>query len=547
MHLSRSVLECVVLPSFVVLSMSACGGTDGGVHAPDGSVDATVEHDAHVTSDGQVVVDDGGGSSAAVSQDAYIKATNTEAGDQFGWAMVLAGDGNTLAIGAPGEDSNAHGIGGDQANNGATDSGAVYVYRRMGGAWMLEAYLKASNAEAGDRFGTSVSLENNGSTLVVGADGEDSNAVGINGDETNNSASGSGAVYVFSRTTGIGWSQRAYVKASNTHASLSFGSHVALGMGGDEFVVGATGDSSSATGINGNESDTSAPNSGAAYMFQLNTGHWSQEEYLKASNTEAGDMFGSSVAISGAGVEFTVLVGAVGEASNAVGFNGDQTNNAAPNSGAVYIFKRAVFWRQEAYLKATNTEAGDHFGENVTINIFGSSIAVQASAEDGGSFGVGGDQASNTGTDSGAVYTYTRVDPGIRMPEASWIADAYFKSPTAVSSFGCSLALAQGGQFLLVGSANDNTSATQGGAVSMFEYSTTTTAWTHLTSLTASNADASDRFGTHVSMNTDANVFVFSAVDEDSNAVGVGGDQTNNAASGAGAVYEFSADWGFHI
>jgi hypothetical protein len=174
MLLSRSVLERVVLCSFSVLAISACSGTDA-------RTDAAVEHDAQVTSDG--------GSSGSVSQSAYIKATNTEAGDAFGWATALSGDGNTLAIGAPGEDSNARGIGGDQANNNATDSGAVYVYRRSAGAWMLEGYLKASNAEAGDRFGTSLSIENNGSTLIVGADGEDSNAVGVNGDETNNSAS----------------------------------------------------------------------------------------------------------------------------------------------------------------------------------------------------------------------------------------------------------------------------------------------------------------------------------------------------------------------
>ena len=536
---SRSCLQSIVLTLLSALSVSACGGTNE-------SVDAAVDHDAGVVmTDGQVV-DDAGGSSSSVSQDAYIKASNTEAGDAFASAMVLSGDGNTLAIGAPGEDSNTHGIGGDQANNGATDSGAVYVYRRVEGAWMLEAYLKASNAEAGDRFGTSVSIASNGSTLIVGADGEDSNAVGIDGDETNNSASDSGAVYVFSRTTGVGWSQRAYVKASNTHASLSFGSHVGLGTSGDEFVVGATGDSSNATGLDGNQSDTSAPNSGAAYMFQLNTGHWSQEIYLKASNTEAGDMFGSSVAIAGAGVEFTVVVGAVGEASNAIGFNGDQVNNAAPNSGAVYIFKRAVFWNQEAYLKATNTESGDRFGANVAINLFGNSIAVQASAEDGGGFGINGDQASNTGTDSGAVYTYTRVDPSIRMPDPSWVANAYFKSPNAVSSFGCSLSLAQSGQLLVVGSANDNTSGSQSGAVSMFEFSTAASAWAHIGSVHASNADANDGFGTNVSMNTNANVFVFGAVGEDSNAIGIGGDQSNNAASGAGATYEFSADWPFH-
>lgn len=535
----RSALECIVLCSLCVLALSACGGTTAGA-------DAGVDHDGSVAmTDGQVVTD-GGGASGSVSQDSYIKAANTEAGDEFGWAMVLSGDGNTLAIGAPGEDSSAHGIGGDQASNGAMDSGAVYVYRRVEGEWTFEAYLKASNAEAGDRFGSSISLAGNGSTLIVGADGEDSNAVGIDGDETNNSASGSGAVYAFKRTPALGWSQSAYIKASNTRASQAFGSHVALAINGDEFVVGATGDSSSATGIDGDQSNTSAPNSGAAYMFQVNSGHWLQEVYLKASNTEAGDMFGSAVAISGSGVEFTVVVGAVGEASNATSFNGDQTNNAAPNSGAVYIFKRAVFWNQEEYLKATNTEAGDRFGENVAINLFGTSIAVQASAEDGGSFGVGGDQASNTGTDSGAVYTYARVDPSIGMPDPSWIADAYFKSPNAVTSFGSSLWLSQSGQLLVVGSAHDSSNGTESGAVFIFEFPTTTSAWTHIASLHASNADANDRFGTNVSMNTNANVFVFSAVGEASNAVGIGGDQSNNDTSGAGAAYEFSAEWPFH-
>lgn len=535
----RSALECIVLCSLCVLALSACGGTTAGA-------DAGVDHDGSVAmTDGQVVTD-GGGSSGSVSQDSYIKASNTEAGDEFGWAMVLSGDGNTLAIGAPGEDSSARGIGGDQASNGAMDSGAVYVYRRVEGEWTFEAYLKASNAEAGDRFGSSISLAGNGSTLIVGADGEDSNAVGIDGDETNNSASGSGAVYAFRRTPALGWSQSAYIKASNTRASQAFGSHVALAINGDEFVVGATGDSSSATGIDGDQSNTSAPNSGAAYMFQVNSGHWSQEVYLKASNTEAGDMFGSAVAISGSGVEFTVVVGAVGEASNATSFNGDQTNNAAPNSGAVYIFKRAVFWNQEAYLKATNTEAGDRFGENVAIDLFGSSIAVQASAEDGGSFGVGGDPASNTGTDSGAVYTYARVDPSIGMPDPSWIADAYFKSPNAVTSFGSSLWLSQSGQLLVVGSAHDSSNGTESGAVFIFEFPTTTSAWTLIASLHASNADANDRFGTNVSMNTNANVFVFSAVGEASNAVGIGGDQSNNDTSGAGAAYAFSAEWPFH-
>ena len=60
-----------------------------------------------------------------IAQQAYLKASNTEAVDHFGRAVAL--DGDTLAVGAPLEESNATGVDGDQSNNDAGDSGAVYV------------------------------------------------------------------------------------------------------------------------------------------------------------------------------------------------------------------------------------------------------------------------------------------------------------------------------------------------------------------------------------------------------------------------------------
>jgi hypothetical protein len=123
------------------------------------------------------------------SQQAYIKASNTEAGDGF---RAVALDGDTLAVGAGGEDSSATGVNGDQDDNSADDSGAVYVFTRdASGDWSQQAYIKASNTEAGDGF-RAVALD--GETLVVGAPDEDSS---VNGDQADNSASRSGAVYVF--------------------------------------------------------------------------------------------------------------------------------------------------------------------------------------------------------------------------------------------------------------------------------------------------------------------------------------------------------------
>jgi uncharacterized Zn-binding protein involved in type VI secretion len=126
------------------------------------------------------------------SQQAYLKASNTDAGDVFGVPVTL--DGDTLAVGAVLESSNATGVDGDQADNTAGGSGAVYVFTRSGRTWSQQAYLKASNTDAGDRFGWSVALD--GDTLAVGARLEDSNATGVDGDQADNSADDSGAMYV---------------------------------------------------------------------------------------------------------------------------------------------------------------------------------------------------------------------------------------------------------------------------------------------------------------------------------------------------------------
>jgi hypothetical protein len=127
-----------------------------------------------------------------LDQEAYIKASDTETGDYFGYSVSLSGD--TLAVGAVNECSSATGIDGNQADNSASSSGAVYVFTRSGDTWVQQAYIKGSNTETWDYFGYSVSLS--GDTLAVGAPQESSSATGIDGDQADNSAPESGAVYV---------------------------------------------------------------------------------------------------------------------------------------------------------------------------------------------------------------------------------------------------------------------------------------------------------------------------------------------------------------
>src|SRR5262249_6428205 len=240
----------------------------------------------------------------AFVQEAYLKASNTQAGDQFGWAVAISGD--TAVVGAHLESSNATGVNGDQANNSSIQSGAAYVFVRGDAGWSQQAYLKASNTGIGDHFGHAVAIL--GDTIVVGAPFEGSIATG--------------AAYVFVRN-GTVWSQQAYLKASNPDLNDQFGFSVAVS--GNTIVVGANLHSSGAAGVNGDQNNNSALQSGAAYVFARNGSTWTQQAYLKASNPGVNDEFGFSVGISGD----TVVAGAWQESSNSTGVNGDQSNNSA--------------------------------------------------------------------------------------------------------------------------------------------------------------------------------------------------------------------------
>jgi hypothetical protein len=378
------------------------------------------------------------------TQQAYLKASNADGasppwyvGDQFGYSVAVSG--NTVVVGAFHEASSATGVNGDQSDNSVFRAGAAYVFVRNGTTWTQQAYLKASNTEYGDGFGISVSVSGetvvvgadwesaayifvrngttwtqqaylkasntggwfgysvavSGDTVVVGAYGESSNATGVNGNQSDNSAGGSGAAYVFVRS-GTTWSQQAYLKASNTEALDAFG--ISVAVSGDTVVVGADEESSNATGVNGNQSDNSATNSGAAYIFVRNGTNWTQQAYLKASNTGGaipsywfgGYRFGLSVAVSGD----TVVVGAPGESDD--------------DSGAAYVFVRnGTTWTQQAYLKASNTEYGDGFGFSVSVS--GGTVVVGAWWEASNARGVNGNQSDNNAQYSGAAYVFTGV------------------------------------------------------------------------------------------------------------------------------------------
>ncbi len=465
---------------------------------------------------------------STLAQQAYIKASNTETLDGFGGALSISAD--TLALGAPLEDSNATGVNGTQIDNSAVESGAVYVYTRSAGIWSQQAYVKPSNTQAFDFFGSAVDVD--GDTLVVGAPNEDSNATGINGNDSDDSAAESGAVYVFTRTAGV-WSQQAYIKASNTQAGYLFGTSVSIS--GDWLVVGSPGEASNATGINGDQADTSAPEAGAAYVFLRTAGVWTQHSYVKASNTEALDQFGERVSISGD----ILAVSAENEGSDATGINGAQNNNNAPDSGAVYAFLFALgAWSQEAYIKASNTGASDDFGSSLSLS--GSALAVGAREEDSNATGVNGDQADDSASDAGAVYAFQRT-AGV------WSQQAYIKASNTEADDEFGITVDIDGDKLIVGSVEEdsnatgingdqsNNSASNAGAAYFFDR--IGGVWLQTSYVKSSNTESDDQFGRGVTI--DGSTLAVGATGEDSNASGVAGNQANNSALSSGAAYVF--------
>jgi hypothetical protein len=519
-----------------------------------------------------------------LKQTAYIKASNAEAYDHFGCgganqghtgnSIAVSGDGNTMAVGATFESSGARGVNGNQNDNAAYASGAVYVYVRQGDAWTEQAYVKASNTGPNDHFGSSVALSRDGNTMAVSAHWESSGATGIGGNQNDDSIPQAGAVYVFTRT-GATWTQQAYIKASNTGRSGQgdlagdgdqFGYSLALSGDGSTLAVGAISEDSGAQQIDGDQQDDSRQSAGAVYVFARTGGTWAQQAYVKTSHHEGGDMFGFSVALNGDGN--TLAATSFDEDGSGRTINPPHDNRGS-GSGALYVFTRqSGAWSQQAYIKASRSEASDQLGYAVAISEDGNTVAV----------GVGDDACLTPGVDPpgcaddappqrgavnvwvGAAYVFVRAG-------TTWTEQAFVKAtnPRPYNSFGTKLALSGDGNTLAVSAyLEDNAGrgvrapalqpflfletlnawrehrdeAEESGAVYVYTRSGST--WTAGAYVKGSNTDAGDEFGSAVALSGDGRIMAVGAHNEDSAARGVNGNQADNSVDDSGAAYVFA-------
>jgi drug/metabolite transporter superfamily protein YnfA len=439
---------------------------------------------------------------ADLNQQAYLKASNTDNTDKFGFSVAISGD--TIVIGASEEYSD----GSSEDNNDASFAGAAYVFVRSGNTWVQQAYLKAFNADQGDRFGNSVAIS--GDTIIVGAHQEDSDATGVDGAD-NDYAEKAGAAYIFVRS-GTSWTQQAYLKASNSDSNDRFGSSVAIS--GETVIIGAPLEDSNGSG----QENDDLTNSGAAYIFTRSGSIWSQQAYLKSADPGIDYGFGSSVGISGD----WVVVGTPY-------YNGREPHET--DIGAAYIFNRSgSSWDQHSRRIAYYRDGYENFGRSVGIS--GNTIIVGAVQDDGNQDGV--IDGSFNGAGAAYVYVYNGT---------SWALQAYLKASNleAEDYFGKSVAIS--GDIIVVGASGEDSDGTSQGnnaissAGAAYIFTRDGATWTQQAYLKAHNPDESDTFGATVSV-SDGTVVV-GAPFEDSSSTGVNGPD-NNDASNAGAAYVFN-------
>ncbi|MCH8823627.1 MAG: FG-GAP repeat protein [Planctomycetes bacterium] len=375
-------------------------------------------------------------------------------GDHFGEAISFCPDScGTLIIGAHVDD--------DAGGN----AGSAYIFRvDENGNWMQEQKLLASDADAFDRFGTSVAIH--GNYAIISATNDDDAC-------KNNQLCESGAAYIF-RYDPISsmWIEEQKLLASDATQGFLFG--ISVSIYGDVAIVGAI-----------FHSDV-FQSSGAAYVFRRNTktGIWSEEQILFASDPAAHDWFGFSISLIGE----TALIGA------------HRHDDGGGDSGAVFVFRydaKSKTWIEEQKLLASDGDILDKFGSTLSLATGGELAIIGA---------IGNDDA---GDQSGSAYIF-RYDSS----KSLWIQEQKLTASDAAAGdlFGNQVSIIQ--DTAIIGAIGDDDNGNLSGSAYVFHYDPKTSQWIEQAKLTASDGNISDKFGFAVSSSSDGTAII-SAIDDD--------------------------------
>lgn len=359
-----------------------------------------------------------------------------------GSSIAVSNDGNVLVVGSPGVNR-------------------ADVWVRNTTQWLGPyALIPSVPLDPNDDYGRSVSTNDDGTTIVVGAPGDD----GVNNNDSN-----SGTAYSF-RRIGTGITALGALRMQVPRANDGFGTSVSVSGNGTVMVVGVPGDDSGPDG--GTNTD-----SGAAVVFVSG----SLQRVLKAPNVGAGDAFGASVAVAndnwrcngdnwctsfcqamGCGTSHNVrlVIGAPFEDSASLTVSPmGPTDEGSQNSGAAYVFDGTPFMLSPiAYLKRPTAQAGANFGASVSISRRWGAIAVGAPNDASGAMGIStgaaGIMAASTDATMPAAGSVTIFDSAFAI--ARYVK---FTAPQPGDRLGTSVAMGADQYVLVAGAPGANGSS----------------------------------------------------------------------------------------
>ncbi len=380
----------------------------------------------------------GGGSGIEIDPE-KLMASDAPSANYFGWSVANSKDGSTIVIGAHGDD------------NKGNESGSAYVFiKQPDGSYLETQKLLASDGSGGDGFGYSVSISQDGSTIVIGAHRDD--------DKGNDS----GSVYVFTKQSNGSYLETHKLVPSDGEVQDYFGYSVSVSQDGSTIIAGALYD------------DDKGASSGSAYIFtkQIN-GSYLQSQKLLASDGVAADLFGNSVSVSAD--SSTIVVGSY------------RDDDKGGESGSVYVFTKQASgsYLQAQKLVAIDGATYDYFGYSVSISQDGSTIVVGAYQ----------DSEIKGGISPGSAYIFIKQANGSYLQAQKLVAI----DGVTGDQFGYSVAITGDGSTVVVGARYDDDKGSQSGSAYIFTKQANGS-YLQTQKLVVSDGKATDRFGWSVAI-----------------------------------------------
>jgi hypothetical protein len=379
----------------------------------------------------------------SAGQTGKLVASDGDKGDEFGASVAVSADGTTAVVGAY-----------DDEDPSGTPVGSTYVFERADGTWNQRAKLVSEDGDEEDRFGSSVAVSADGTTILVGAPGDED----PNGDE-------SGSVYVFEPTNGT-WDQQAKLVPDDGDENDLFGLSVALSDDGKSALVGAY-----------DELD-----SGSAYIFSHSGENWRQEAKLTPEESVPGDNFGSSVALSADGT--TAIVGRF-----------ENITDSLDSYFAVQVFERAGgTWSRQTEIVPDNSKNKNAFGHSVALSGDGTTALIGSNSNN-----------NPNGTGAGLVYVFTQSGN-------TWLQSTKLLSEDGDEDdlFGSSIGVSADGTTAVIGARGDeDPNGTGAGSAYLFKQSNGN--WNQQRKLVPDDGGESDEFGGSVSVSADSTTAIIGA------------------------------------